>query len=993
MTSSSVQLMLIPFNAKVDQFRLWKMQVVTYLKSVNLYNELIQTELTIETEIKMKTGTESTTESQSLNNMKVKSFLLLSVGRDTLALLHNVTDDSTTAQMIWRELCDRFERQSTLSKFHLRSQLMTMNMKENEQVNDFISRIVKISEELTTISSKPDDTDLLFALLKGISTVTKYKQMASTLMLLDNMNFNKACQHIADLEVQQQSSTVNHKPDAVNYVNKLNKLKGNKTNYCTFCKKSNHTYENCDRRLKRCMKCHKEGHFAKNCKNATDHSRDKINSNNKSETDKKSFAGFVANVLESQQQNQWILDSGCTSHYCNDISLLSEIRNEESNAICADGQSLKIEKVGTVYMENEDTDITLMNVKFNRNFTQNLISLPKLIEHGATVTLNDDEAIIKYQEVIVMRVVKSNGLYYFAGKLKNKVDRMSLVNEKLNENELIHNRIGHIGNSALKSLYDKEAVKGIERIDIDQLKKCETCLIGKAHRNAFSDHSSREEAKQPLDRIHCDLSSFNYPDERYVSVIIDEFSRKASIKILNFKSETADHIINWIKYNENKLNLKVKELHSDGGGEYTSASLQSFLAERGIKFTMTCRGTPQHNGIAERYNRTLFNTARCLLQHSKLSLDFTEYAIKTAAYLLQFRSAVTDKSRTSYELFYNIKPSINHLKVFGCDCYVHTSDNSKLDARAIRGIFLGYSELKENGYEVLLIDNNKVITSRDVVFKENEFSFGSRLEESKLSEPYELQHTTVNSMTVPITNYSELDNINLSQYYQPLVINDELKTEEVIREEEAKVASGEEEKVTSDGSNSNNTNELIEVNSESAELRRSRRDRRQPERYGQLNLNDVYDEDRVEMGFNVSESIIKDPLTVEEALSSDRAENWKDAMNVEFQQLMKNKTWEVCELPPGRKAIDNKWVFKTKLNSDGTIEREKARLCAKGFSQLPYVDFKETFAPVMKYKSLRMLLAIATIKKYEIEHLDVQTAFLNAELKEEIYRNYRGTMK
>jgi hypothetical protein len=101
--------------------------------------------------------------------------------------------------------------------------------------------------------------------------------------------------------------------------------------------------------------------------------------------------------------------------------------------------------------------------------------------------------------------------------------------------------------------------------------------------------------------------------------------------------------------------------------------------------------------------------------------------------------------------------------------------------------------------------------------------------------------------------------------------------------------------------------------------------------------------------------------------------------------LKENDRWELCKLPPNRKAIDNKWVFKTKLNSDGSIEREKARLCAKGYSQVQYVDFNETFAPVMKYKSLRILLAIATIKNYEIEHLDVQTAFLNATLKEEVY--------
>lgn len=993
--SSSIQLTLIPFNTKVDVFRLWKMQVVTYLKSLNLYNELIEKD---ETEDEIKLKTDSTTDLPSLDNWKVKSFLLLSIGRETLSLLHNVADDSTTAQSIWKQLIRRFENKSNASKFYLRSQLMTMQIKTNERIQDYIARIIKLSEELESIDHKLPDDDLLFTLLKGIQN-TEYKNIASTLLLLDNITFDKAVKHILDIEVQQKSSETSHKSDLVNYVNKLNNnLKRTnlvKVNQCKFCKRTNHNYENCDRRLKRCLNCHKEGHFARDCKNRNGNNNNNYENNytNNNLSDKKSFIGFVANVFEQQQKHKWILDSGCTSHYCNDISMLSEIKTDISNAICANGESLKIDKIGTVYMENENNNITLTNVKFNQNFAQNLISIPKLIEHGATVMLKGNEAIIEYNQQIVMKGMKRNGLYYLTSKLINKTEKVLLVNS--NEN-LIHNRIGHIGNSALKLLRDKEAIKGIETIDINNIEKCETCLISKAHRNAFGNKSGREKAREPLERIHCDLSSLKCPNERYVSVIIDEYSRRGSIKILNYKSETADHIINWIKQNEVKLNSKVKELHSDGGGEYTAASLQSFLAEKGIKFTMTCRGTPQHNGIAERFNRTLFNTARCLLQHSKLNLEFTEYAIKTAAYLLQFRSAMTDKNKTSYEQFYQIKPHIKHLKVFGCDCYVHTNDNSKLEARAVKGIFVGYSELKENGYEVLLIDNDKVITSRDVVFEENQFTFGRRLQESRLNELNELQHNSVSSISVPITNYNESEEINLNNYYQvvstdqlPVIINSNNESNE---------GKG---IMINDESNSNNTNELsnelIEVNNESTELRRSRRDRRQPERYGQMNINDVYDEDRLEMGFNVSESIIKDPLTVEEALSSDRAEKWKDAMNVEFQQLMENKTWEVCELPLGRKAIDNKWVFKTKLNSDGTIEREKARLCAKGFSQIPYIDFNETFAPVLKYKSLRILLALATIKKYEIEHLDVQTAFLNAELNEEIYmklpKNYEVKTK
>ena len=477
-----------------------------------------------------------------------------------------------------------------------------------------------------------------------------------------------------------------------------------------------------------------------------------------------------------------------------------------------------------------------------------------------------------------------------------------------------------------------------------------------------------------MERVHCDLSTFS---DKYVSVIIDEYSRKASIKILKFKNETVDHIKNWININENKLNLKVKEFHSDGGGEYTAAELQTFLKQKGIQTTITCKGTPQHNGIAERYNRTLFNTARCLLQHAKLGMEFAEYAIKTAAHLLQFRQSVTDKTKTAYELFYGVQPSIKHLRVFGCNAFVYTNDNSKLEPRAMTGIFIGYSELHINGYEILLNETGKVVTSRNVEFDESKFTFGARLHQSRMHELLQPNHIPASlnpNISIPISNYND-NSVNLDNYYQCLQSNDSI----VFDQNESNANES-----TNDSNQSNYGTEIIDHEPSQARSR-PQRTKRQPQRYGYINMNDVYDEDRISMNMNIIESINQDPLSVEEALNSNRAKVWKIAMDKKIKQLNDNRTWTLCELPKNRKAIGNKWVFKTKLNSDGTIEREKARLCAQGFSQVPYVDFVETFAPVMMYKSLRILLAISTIKSYEIKHLDVQTAFLNATLKEEVY--------
>jgi hypothetical protein len=130
----------------------------------------------------------------------------------------------------------------------------------------------------------------------------------------------------------------------------------------------------------------------------------------------------------------------------------------------------------------------------------------------------------------------------------------------------------------------------------------------------------------------------------------------------------------------------------------------------------------------------------------------------------------------------------------------------------------------------------------------------------------------------------------------------------------------------------------------------------------------------------------KTPQTIEEALASPEKDFWRLAIDSEMKSLIKNGTWkEVQKLPNGRKALPCKWIFKIKLNTEGGIERFKARLVIKGFKQVEGVDYTETFAPVAKFSTVRLILAVAASLDLEIEQMDFSTAFLNGDLQEEIY--------
>ncbi|CAL9017449.1 unnamed protein product, partial [Prunus brigantina] len=129
----------------------------------------------------------------------------------------------------------------------------------------------------------------------------------------------------------------------------------------------------------------------------------------------------------------------------------------------------------------------------------------------------------------------------------------------------------------------------------------------------------------------------------------------------------------------------------------------------------------------------------------------------------------------------------------------------------------------------------------------------------------------------------------------------------------------------------------------------------------------------------------QDPTTLQEALSSLDADLWQEAINDEMDSLESNKTWHLVDLPPGCKTIGCKWILKKKLKPDGSIEKYKARLVAKGYRQRENVDFFDTYSPVTRITSIRVLFALAAIHDLVVHQMDVKTAFLNGDLEEEIY--------
>jgi hypothetical protein len=128
-----------------------------------------------------------------------------------------------------------------------------------------------------------------------------------------------------------------------------------------------------------------------------------------------------------------------------------------------------------------------------------------------------------------------------------------------------------------------------------------------------------------------------------------------------------------------------------------------------------------------------------------------------------------------------------------------------------------------------------------------------------------------------------------------------------------------------------------------------------------------------------------DPATFAQAMARPDSKEWAEAADREIKAMHDNGTWTLTELPQNRKLIRTTWVFKRKYNPDGSIEKYKARLCAKGFTQVQGVDYTDTFSPVPQPSSLRVVLAVATQLGLSLHQYDVESAFLNGKLDEELY--------
>ena len=730
-----------------------------------------------------------------------------------------------------------------------------------------------------------------------------------------------------------------------------------------------------------------------------------------------------------------IMDSGCTKPMTPVKEAFESIGRIRTHMIhIADGKSIKCNMGGPGFFEFKEKDGTTRRIRIEEmlyvpEFSHTLISISALTKK--TLVVFDEyecRVVHKSSKKTIFTAMRHENLYYahlqiikvnveeesaaFDGGMDTYSEFGLLANTKMKSSFWKwHCRLGHVARSTLDKMKESGCVKGFDYVmDKDEPTPfCKSCAKGKQIKIKYPKVS-----KTPFPSINWlwafDLFGPSPVQSRlgnkYFMGAINGKTRMMFPYFCKKKSEARQQIVLHILMAEGVQRERVIIIRCDEGGEFVNAALEHWCKNRGISIQIAVRKSSPQNGIIERSFRTINEMERSTRHQSGLPKQFWEDCIR---YSVEVKNVLphshNENNMTPYEGWHSAKPSLEKYKIFGCLCTAHVDDTerTKLDWKAIECRFLGFPEHRK-GVKLWDIEQNRVIVRRHVYFDEpsvfqqeirntNTFeSFLHELDTAEDSDDSEEEETNkVGEDFIldegDLTDVIDPDNTSDGEDYDITIMQQEedrggtaVETDEYVDTEPPETG----EHV---GTEPTGTGEQVEH-----EPRRSTRERRAPIRWIQESetsgdANTVLTEVgsfvfHNEGAFTVFET---EPRSYKEALTRNDKSKWIEATKKEFDALIKNETWEIVNLPKGRKAIGCRFVYKIKQTKDGIIERYKARLVARGDLSIKGIDFTETFAPVGKYTTVRILLAIVSIYGLHMGQMDVDTAFLYGKLKEEIY--------
>lgn len=464
----------------------------------------------------------------------------------------------------------------------------------------------------------------------------------------------------------------------------------------------------------KCFKCGKSGHWARECKtkNPAQNTR----------------TGFVAAALGVNiKAKNWIMDTGATNHMVSDIKMMKQSRPADESVLVASGDVMKAAQIGLAIIKNQcDGDIEMKEALYVPGLKMNLMSVKRATDAGFKAIFEKGQATVVDQTGKVIIIAKQiNGLWQVRESESETGHKFCAMTNKAEPNlELWHRRLGHLHHGAIIKMSKNEFVKGMENIVPNYNAQCEVCIRNKIVEEPYPKEANNR-ATEILGRIHSDvcgpLPTVATGGEKYFVTFIDEKSRYLKVFAIKSRDEIGDVFETYKSFVEKQTGHRIKCMRTDNAAEYKGGKFAAIIKSCGIKHELTVPGSPAQNGMAERMNLTMINQVKCMLQEADLPYELWAEAVQTACYLRNRSATRTIRGMTPFELFWGIKPNLNHLRVFGCRAIAINKimRRRKLDARGRVCRLVGYSS-HYKGYRLLDTVTRKIFVSRTVKFLDEE---------------------------------------------------------------------------------------------------------------------------------------------------------------------------------------------------------------------------------------------------------------------------------
>ena len=630
-----------------------------------------------------------------------------------------------------------------------------------------------------------------------------------------------------------------------------------------------------------------------------------------------------------------------------------------------DRRTVKAEGKGSARLRvsnNNDAEcvIRLSSVLLVPDLSCNLFSVRDITDKGNKMLFDDVTcSIISKGNLVIASGHKRGNLYVLDGAAERRPDEAMVAAQP--SSDLWHQRLAHVNDAVLQKIVSCD-VAGVTLQKVEPRSFCEGCVQGKATRhNPKSLGGIR--SKRKLEKVHSDvcgpMQTLSNSGKRYMVTFVDDFTRSCAVYFMAHKSDTLEKFKEFHAKVTGESGERIGILKTDGGGEYKSREFEQYLIRHQIEYEVTVPDSPEMNGLAERMNRTILEKAKCMCVHAGLPYSLWAEAANTATYIYNRLPNAPLKGKSPHELWYGRKPDLSNLKVFGCVAYalVPAAKRRKFGDRTEKMRFLGYHK-GHRGYKLMERGGNRVFYRTDVTFNEHNVHLSPEEDERRVIETPTVEVDVYSSGRRAGQPAPETNEV-------PVAVPNRVSARLRVMPEMVAVPNEPQP-------------ELAAVHS------RPTRKTKPIERYGvdeQAKVVEVEEEVEEVIASALCAAELDEPKTLREARKRPDAGKWLAAAQEEMDSLMEHETWSLTKLPPGRKIVGSKYVFKVKLDENGEAARYKCRLVAQGYTQAQGIDYHETFAPVARFGSIRTLLATAAQRGMPVHQMDVHMAFLNGKLE------------